>query len=196
MVLAHFPPFVRRLVDRHQNVGARAGIGRRSCTILQTTSKFQGSSLVAGWSRISHWPVACWGLGVSGKFHTADQGDVPRPLVKRGDTLMHGGKPAAAPDETLKRRLLFFVEHLARTVEKDDGAISGQVLRGKSGGVFGGVDGKPPSAPSSRTAATPTGMCRGDIRRSWRRRVPAVPARCLEARFPSGTTARRLRVDS
>ena len=68
-------------------------------------------------------------LRVPGELHAADQCDVPRPLFQRRDSLVHGGKPAATPDEALKRLFLPVVEYLAGGVEENDRAITGQIVR-------------------------------------------------------------------
>ena len=76
------------------------------------------------------------------KLDAADQGDIPGPLVERGDTLMNGGQTAAALDETLECLLLSIVEYLARAVEEHDRSVASEVCRRERAGVFRRVDGE------------------------------------------------------
>ena len=116
-------------------------------------------------------------LRMPSKIHVADQCDVPRPLFQGRDSLMHGGKAAATPDEALERLFLPVVEHLTGSVEEYDRTITGQILRAKRVGVLSGVDGK--SAVGPQLADKPRGRhCDrivAEARRLGEKRVRAAP---------------------
>ena len=154
VVLAHLAPLVGGLVDCHQDVGPRARIGLEVIPLLEPRPSLRqlfGGGVVADLAVDSR----LLGLRMSRELHTADQGNVPRPFVQCRDALMHGGKPAAAPDEALKRRLLFVVENFARTIEEDDGAVAARFSGVKRAASSVASTAKPPSVASSRTAARP-----------------------------------------
>src|SRR6266581_5145956 len=71
------------------------------------------------------------------------ESSVPRPVVLGVRGGMNAHVSATSLDVALEVVLLCGVQYVAGCVQEDDCAVSREVLRGESGGVFGRVDGEP-----------------------------------------------------
>src|SRR4051812_14229231 len=72
----------------------------------------------------------------------ARQPAVPRPLVLGVGGRMHTDVSATRLDVALQDVLLRRVQHIARSTQKDHGAVASQVFLSKGSGILGRVDRK------------------------------------------------------
>ena len=147
MVVAVGPALVALLVDLDERMNGR--IDRLEVVELVFTHERVGKSLGGGMTLVENAIGGFANVGISRMPIEPGAGEsaVPRPVVLGVRGRMDSHVSAAGLDVALEIVLLRGVEYVAGGVQKDNRAISREILRREGGGVFGRVDGEPVLLP-------------------------------------------------
>ena len=143
VVVAVRPALVALLVYFHEHVDGR--IYRLEVVELVFADQRIGKSLGGRVTFVEHAVGAFANVRIVWMAIEPCAGEpaVPRPVVLRVRCGMNSHVSTAGLDVALEIVLLCGVQYVAGRIEKHDGAISRQVLRGERAGVFCRVDGEP-----------------------------------------------------